>query len=429
MDPIQSGLRPVVYPSTRFQNIPKEKNEYHPETERQGLATFPVAVQQGLIRFKEDLSTNVVPVSFDYPDERGSNKVLTDRVQFVADPQLKTLRTGLDPEDKRAIDSIRPTIVRVSAKNGQNQKWFGSGSIVEPNDILPDYFPQDGEYFVITNHHVADGAKFMSIELPNGMEVMADVMYSPYSTPLKDKEMDIAILRFHVPMSLPTAKIGDPSSLEIGETVYTVGHPRALPKASISKGIVSQPGQETGSLSLDIQIDAPISPGNSGGPTFNRNGEIMGTNTYTFRDSEDLTFVKPIDLQLEAIRQIWEMGSVIRGSLGFEVKPYPIIDRNQDGFPNGVSGAIVESVKPGSTIANAGLKVGDVVTWMEVRQNGAAVNTLPVEITDIFEAEGVIKRWLAGIFPGTKITLIVYRKVGNHYETIEIEALAEMLLD
>lgn len=429
MDPIQLGLRPAVYPFVTSQYNRGEIDRPFLERSARTLVALPPSSLQGGARFREDLASNVVPVSFDYPDERGASRILNDRVQFIADPQLKTLRTGLDPEDKIAIDSIRPTVVRVSAKDGDNKRWFGSGSIVEPNDILPDYFPLEGEYFVITNQHVADGAKFMNIELPNGTEILADVMYSPYSTPLMDKEMDIAILRFYLPMSIPTAKIGDPSSLEIGETVYTAGHPRALPRSSITKGIVSQPRQETGNLSLDIQIDAPISPGNSGGPTFNGKGEIMGTNTYTFRDSEDLTFVKPIDEQLKAIRQIWQMGSVIRGALGFDVKAYPIIDRSQDGFPNGVSGAVISNIKQGSTVANASLKVGDILTWMEVRQNGSAIKSLPVDITDIFEARGVIKRWLADIFPGTRITLIVYRKIDNHYETIEIDALAEMLVD
>jgi S1-C subfamily serine protease len=432
--PVQLGERLAIYQPTISQDNLTEVAGPTFEHLARPFAALPPHSYEGDFRFRGELASNVVPVSFDYPDAGGTPRVMSDSVQFIADPQFRTLKAGLDPEDKRAIDSIRPTVVRVSAVGAQTAqqkapRWFGSGSIVNPNDVLPDYLPQEGEYFVMTNHHVTDGAKYMNIELPNGTEVMADVVYSPYSTPLMDEEMDIAILRFYFPASLPTAKIGDPASLEIGETIYTAGHPYALPRSSITRGIVSQTEQETGSLSLDIQIDAPINPGNSGGPAFNSKGEIMGTDTYTLSKGEDLTFVKPIDQQLAAIRKIWSDGMIIRGSLGFEVDPYPIIDRNQDGFPSDMSGAIVSGVAPGSTVANAGLRVGDVVTWMEVRRDGAAIKTLPVEITDVFEAGGVIRRWLADIFPGTKVTLIVYRKVGNHYETVEISAPAEMLVD
>lgn len=337
--------------------------------------------------------------------------------------------TRIGAEDREAIQKIRPTIVRIAAKNKDGEKWYGSGAIVEPTDIIPGYIPENGEYFIITNHHVANEATRLVAEFAGGSEVRVELVTSPHGTPLMDAGMDIAILRIRVNATLATAKLGNPKELEAGQTIYTAGHPQALPNLVITKGIISQTAQETGQLSLDIQSDAPINPGNSGGPSFNQSGEIIGLNTYTFREGEDLTFTKSIDAQLSAIDTIWNTGSLVRGALPFTVAPLSLIDRDDMGLPAEIEGgAIVDSVEAGSSADAAGLKTGDIITWMEVRQNGAAIKTLPLNITDEYEAAGVIKRWAADLEPGTKVSLIVYRRDKKGYFLKEITVRTTQLL-
>ena len=240
--------------------------------------------------------------------------------------------------------------------------------------------------------------------------------------------MDVALLRVVIPYAVPTARIGSPKELLHGQPIYTAGHPQALPNVAITKGIISSPQQETGSLSLDIQSDAPINPGNSGGPSFNRAGEVVGLNTYTFKNSENLTFTKPIDQQLAALRQLWDKGWIFRGALNFEVQAFPLIDRIQAGFPEGLTGAIVTSVAAGSSLDKAGLKTGDIVSWIEVDKDGAGLEPLQVDIKDAYEADGIIKRWAANLMPGTPVRIVAYRKEGKGYSTIEINTYTEMLL-
>lgn len=379
-------------------------------------------------------------ITYEHPDDQGAPTEFEENVTlnqsrkaFLHDSQLAqaTTRGPMIDGDLQVIQQIIPSIVRISVKSEADEKWYGSGVIVEPTDIIPDYIPKQGEYFILTNNHVAENAKYMSVRLANKMEVPASVVESIYGTKLLDPKMDVGLVRIVVPYSLPTARIGNPKELLAGQTIYTAGHPQALPNTVITKGIVSNPAQETGELSLDVEMDAPINPGNSGGPSFNQNGEIVGLNTYTFRSGEDLTFVKPIDEQIETLRKLWDNGEIIRGSLGFEVIDFPLIKRQESGFPEGETGAAVLNVTPGSTAEKAGLVVGDIITWMEVRENGVATDMLKVDVTDSFEAQGIIKRWLAKQKPGSEVAMIIYRKEfskdGAHFNTKELRMQVETM--
>jgi serine protease Do len=239
--------------------------------------------------------------------------------------------------------------------------------------------------------------------------------------------MDVALVRITSPLPLPAALIGDPTELEIGQKIFTAGHPRALPGVAVTRGIISNPAQETGSLSLDIQSDAPINPGNSGGPSFNEAGEVVGMNTYTFRNGEDMTFAKPIDIQINTLAEIWDFGQVVRGALNFTVTPFPLIDRIQAGFPREITGAIVETVEKGSAAEKAGLQKGDVISWLEVRQNGSAIRSLDVNVLDYYEANGVIRRWAADLAPGTTVQALVFRKEGPIWNTLDLPIKVELL--
>lgn len=378
-------------------------------------------------------------VNFDFPDPRGTMRKLTSDIEFIRSrssmvrDRIALAGTFASKETEADIETIRkilPSIVRISAENAFGSAWYGSGSIAAPLEVIPDYEAKPGEYFIITNHHVANDAKYTTIKLPNGQEYKAELVRSPRGgAPLMNAAMDIALLRVYMPYSLPTITIGDPKQLRIGQPIYTAGHPRALPNVAVTKGVISNPQQETGELSLDIQSDAPINPGNSGGPSFNQAGEIIGLNTYTFREGEDLTFTKPIDEQIDTLLNIWENGHMVRGTFGFEVEPLPLIERIHLGFPDDETGAIISDIATGSPAEKAGLMPGDIVTWMEVRQKGYADNILDVDIHDSFEANGVIKRWAAKLLPGTTVNMIVYRKEKNAYLPREIRVKVGLNLE
>lgn len=372
-----------------------------------------------LFRFAARAFEQVTKVAFPYPDGSGVERTIDANVSIISRPKFAALAPVAitDEQDIATIKKILPSVVRVYAENpAKDEAWYGSGVIVEPNDIISGYNGQRNEYFILTNHHVANEAEFLSLKLPNGIEVMGEVVKAPSGTPMMDEEMDIAIVRFFSPMPLPCARIGEPSELQTGQKIFTAGHPLALPNVAVTKGIISNPQQETGSLSLDIQSDAPISPGNSGGPAFNENGEVVGLNTYTFRSGEDMSFTKPVDLQLNALDEIWEEGKITRGTLNFTVEAFPLIDRIQAGFPREITGAIVSDITKGSAAALAGLKSGDIITSLTVlAPDGNSLETLNLDIHDYFEAEGVIKRWVADLVPGTTVHALVYRKEGENW--------------
>jgi S1-C subfamily serine protease len=155
---------------------------------------------------------------------------------------------------------------------------------------------------------------------------------------------------------------------------------------------------------------------------FNQDGEIVGLNTYIFTGAEDLTFAKPIDLQLETIRTIWERGEIVRGSMGFSVKGFPLIDRKLADFPEELTGALVSTVEANSPAAVAGLVKNDIVTKMAAYDaNGRVIKSMAVDIDDVYEGGGIIRRWAATLPPGATVNMTVYRKVNGQYAPIELK--------
>ena len=426
LDPLRS-IRSVisVLPPSGAESAPGENRDLFaaaPAKGYQRTAADRLGASRLLLR---TVMNGLSAVSFDFPDARGAPLSVRQNVD-IARSALAYAYDDKTAQDIKVIKKILPSIVRVAAEDANNNGWYGSGSIMKPSDIIPGYEGAYGEYFVLTNQHVAGGSKYLTVKLANGEEYKAEVVRSKHGAELLDDDMDIALLRVHIPYSLPTSKLGDPKKLEIGQPIYTVGHPKALPHVAVTKGIISNPAQETGELSLDIQTDAPINGGNSGGPSFNQSGEFIGLNTYTFRDSENLTFTKPIDEQIDVLLNIWENGHVVRGAIDIELAALPLIDRIQLGFPEKETGAVVKSVKLFSAAATAGLRAGDIITWMEVRVNGSAAEVLDVNVHDWFEAKGIVKRWASRLLPGTVVSMIVYRKVNNIYMPMEINVPVEL---
>jgi serine protease Do len=207
---------------------------------------------------------------------------------------------------------------------------------------------------LLTNNHVVDGAKEVTVTLADQQVYQARVIG-------RDAKTDLAVLKIDPKQALPVAPMGTSTDLKVGEWVLAVGNPFGLSN-SVTAGIVSAKGRVIGAGPYDdfIQTDAPINPGNSGGPLFNMQGEMVGINTAIVAAGQGIGFAIPIDLAKPLIPQLVNTGEVTRGYLGVSIqsvtpdlaKAMKLEERQ---------GALVSDVVPGGPAAKAGIRQGDVI--------------------------------------------------------------------
>ena len=271
----------------------------------------------------------------------------------------------------------------------RESKSLGSGFIIS----------EDG--YILTNHHVVNGADEIVVKLKDRRQLVAKLIGSDEST-------DIALLQVDA-KQLPIVTIGLPKQLEVGEWVLAIGTPFGFDQ-SVTAGIVSAKGRSLprGNYVPFIQTDVAINPGNSGGPLFNMKGEVIGVNSQIYSRSGGymgLSFSIPIDVAMNVVEQIKTKGSVSRGWLGVRIQDVTreLAESFEMDRPHG---ALVSKVIANSPSEDAGLKIGDVI----VEFNGQDIDTsseLPplVGMTPIGE-----KTKLKVIRAGSKQTLTV--KIG-----------------
>lgn len=222
---------------------------------------------------------------------------------------------------------------------------LGSGFIIDP----------DG--YVVTNNHVIDKAEEITVTLTNGDEYRADLVGT-------DPKTDLALLKIEADEPLPFVKWGDSDSARVGDWVIAVGNPFGL-GGTVTTGIISAHGRYINAGPYDnfLQIDAAINQGNSGGPTFNTKGEVIGVNTAIFSPnggSVGIGFAIPSNIAKPIVTQLREKGSVERGWLGVMIQPVTPEIAAAIGLDE-ASGALVANVQPNSPAARAGLQQGDVI--------------------------------------------------------------------
>lgn len=221
---------------------------------------------------------------------------------------------------------------------------LGSGFIIS----------EDG--YILTNHHVIDGADEVIVRMANRNEYVAKIIGS-------DKASDIAVLKVDA-KDLPVLEFGDSDKLKVGEWVLAIGSPFGFDH-SVTAGIVSAKGR---SLPSDnyvpfIQTDVAINPGNSGGPLFNLDGEVIGINSQIYSRTGGfmgLSFAIPIEMAVDVAMQIKDSGQVSRGWLGVLIQEVTRELAESFGMDN-PHGALVAKVLPDSPAESAGLQVGDVI--------------------------------------------------------------------
>ncbi len=220
--------------------------------------------------------------------------------------------------------------------------------------------------YVVTNHHVIDGADEVLVKLNDRSEYKAKVIGS-------DKRSDVALLKIEA-SGLPTLNIGDSDKLEVGEWVLAIGSPFGF-ESSATSGIVSATGRNLPSDSYVpfIQTDVAINPGNSGGPLFNMDGEVIGINSQIYSRSGGfmgVSFAIPVNMAMDVIAQLKSGGKVSRGWIGVYIQ-----EVNQDlarsfGMSR-PSGALVAQVMADGP-SEGTLQAGDVILEFNDRQVASA---------------------------------------------------------
>jgi serine protease Do len=232
---------------------------------------------------------------------------------------------------------------------------LGSGVIVRP------------EGYILTNHHVIDGADQVRVELSDGRSFKAEVVGS-------DSPSDLAVLKVSGE-NLHTLPLADSDQVRVGDVVLALGNPLGVGQ-TVTMGIVSAKGRATGmgdgSFEDFIQTDAPINQGNSGGALVNTRGELVGINSQILTPSGGnigIGFAIPANMARNVMSQLIDHGRVRRGMIGVTVQPMTSELARSLGIEQ-VAGALVSEVQPGSPADKAGLKRGDVITAV----NGESVH-------------------------------------------------------
>jgi S1-C subfamily serine protease len=253
----------------------------------------------------------------------------------------------------------------------------------------------DANGWILTNNHVVDGATNLTVQLSDGRSFPATV----YGT---DTLTDLAIVKIEA-TGLPTASLGDSSTLRVGQLAIAVGDPLGEYPGTVTTGVVSGLGRSINdtSINLDnlIQTDAAINPGNSGGPLIDESGAVIGVDTAIAGSAQGIGFAIPVNLAKPLMQQAVAGQQLSRPWLGVRYQPLDagVATRNSLSVSSGAwvtSGGNGPAVESGSPADKAGLKEGDIITAV----NGTKIDTSHPLI-----------ELIASHAPGETITLSVRR--------------------
>ena len=319
------------------------------------------------------------------PDFTGIVEKNSGAVVKILSTQKAPSARGTPPDiDPRYLEQMPEIFRHLFDNRGQprqrERQSMGSGFVIS----------SDG--FILTNHHVVDGADTVQVRLSDRREYDAKVVGT-------DKRSDLALLKVEA-KGLPVVTFGNPGELKVGEWVVAIGSPFGL-DYSVTAGIVSARGRSLPTEDNEnyvpfIQTDVAINPGNSGGPLFNLRGEVVGINSQIYTRSGGsigLSFAIPISVAIDVVDQLKASGQVVRGWLGVGIQE---VDRDlAESFGlDKPAGALISQLEPGGPAEQAGVQVGDVV----VEFNGEEIG----ESADLPHVVGMIK-------PGTRARMKVIR--------------------
>ncbi len=305
------------------------------------------------------------------------------------------------PDEQNPFDDFFDKFFGGQPGNGPiREHSLGSGVIV------------DAKGYIVTNRHVVEKADRIRVKLmddPPGVLHDAKVIGS-------DQETDLAVIKIESEKPLPTAKLGNSDSMEVGDWVLAVGSPFGLSE-TVTAGIVSAKGRNivpNRQFQSFIQTDAAINPGNSGGPLVNMSGEVIGINTAILTDTNayaGVGFAMPSNTVVNVYNQlIAPEHRVARGSIGimFNAQENPAISRV---YGAGSGGVTVSNVTAGSPAERSGIKVGDTIV---------SVDGKPVKNGDDLVSD------IASRKPGSKVTLGFVRNGKKQEATVTVADRAKL---
>ncbi len=350
-------------------------------------------------------------------------------------PAAALPRSGLSgrvlPDFASLVDRFGPSVVNVAVVGKRQSVAAGPGGI-SPDDPFYEFFrrfgiPQPGnprgnapaprgegsgfivspDGYILTNAHVVDSADEVTVRMTDRREYTAKVVGL-------DKRSDVAVLKIEA-RNLPAVTLGDPSRLRAGEWVIAIGSPFGFDN-SVTAGIVSAksrslPGEDSNYVPF-IQTDVAVNPGNSGGPLFNLDGEVVGINSQIYSRTGGymgLSFAIPIDIANNIKEQLISTGKVSRGRIGVSIQDVNAQFAESFGLDR-PRGALVGSVEGGGPADKGGVKAGDII----LSANGRSI-----------ERSSELPSVIAAVRPGTQVALEVWRDRGVRKLDVKVSELAE----
>lgn len=351
-----------------------------------------------------------------------ADSALMQNHNAIAQPIQLSGAQGTLPSFADLVEKVKPAVVSVRVKAQvasagdeslddippQLRRFFrerGEGAM--PNRPQPRqsmsqgsgfFVSQDG--YVVTNNHVVENAVEVQLVTDSGKTLDAKVVGT-------DPRTDLALLKVKDAGDYAFVQLAD-GKARIGDWVLAIGNPFGL-GGTVTAGIVSAQGRDIGSGPYDdfIQIDAPINRGNSGGPTFNQKGEVVGVNTAIFSPSGGnvgIAFAIPASTVKQVVESLKKDGTVARGFIGVQIQPVTTEMADAIGLKD-AKGALVAEAQGNGPAAKAGIRRGDTITAV----NGEAIK-------DARE----LSRKIATFAPGTKATITLFREGKSRDVTFEV---------
>lgn len=371
------------------------------------MFTAPAAIagQTMPVQDFSDLAAKVTPavVNVAVTMKAGADDGDETRMSDSQQKQMEEFMKRFSERFGQPMQPGRPDGKQARPQSKEKAQAVGTGFIVDAKGVI------------VTNFHVVGKADSITVTMADGTKLPAKMLGG-------DEKTDLAVLKVESDKPLPYVSFGDASKVRVGQPVMAVGNPFGL-GGTVTTGIVSARGRDIHSGPFDdyIQTDAAINRGNSGGPLFDMDGNVIGINTAIYSPtggSIGLGFAIPSSLAQPVVAELKDSGRVERGLLGVQIQPVSK-EIAESLSLKGEKGALVAMVQPDSAALAAGVQSGDVIMSVD----GKKVDGIK-ELT----------RTISGVKPGTSVKLGVWRdgkemtltaKVGGQKDDAIVKASAD----